>query len=78
MSTTRVVFDEVSTRSRWAFRCPACHKRLVRIKKFYQTLNPFNLNRRGEPKTSAEILAELRIEVNSWQASDVYCQEHTK
>lgn len=76
----RVEFEVVSHRSRWTFRCPVCSKPLVRIKKFWQTLNQFNVHKSGPlkgcRKDAAAILAECRREANKWQASDVYCAEH--
>lgn len=72
---TRITFEEVSLRSRWKFRCADCGKRLVRTKKFRQTLNPFNKNPDGTIRSRADILARLRIEANEWQASDVRCRE---
>lgn len=71
-------FEEVSLRASGTFRCRGCNRRLVRSKKFYQTLNPFNVNqtgsRRFQRKTRSEIVAELNIEVTSWQATPMKCK----
>lgn len=36
-------------------------------KTFYQTINPFNVNADGVPKTRQEIYAELNEEIRRWQ-----------
>mgnify|MGYP000017638098 CR=1 FL=1 len=38
-----------------------------RQKKFWQTLNPFNKNESGSPKTREEILVELQVDANNWK-----------
>ena len=39
-----------------------------RQKKFWQTINPFNLNEAGTPKGRQEILEELKAEAAQWKA----------
>lgn len=41
-------------------------KRRQQSREFYQTLNPFNKNAQGNPKTRKEILAELIAERDAW------------
>ena len=41
-------------------------KRRTKTKKFYQTLNPFNVNAAGVPKTQSEIMVDLRAEMQAW------------
>lgn len=73
----RYVFEEVEFRSRYTFHCYYCQKRLVRSKRFWQTINPFNVHKAGPLKGSAkdrsEILAELRVEASEWHKSDLLC-----
>ena len=79
---TKIVFEEVSQRSRWRFRCAGCRKLLVRSRKFWQTLNQFNVHKngplKGQVKDRSAVYAELRIEVNKWQASDQFCSNCEK
>jgi len=41
-------------------------KRRQKTRRFYRTLNPFNANADGEPKTRAEIMDELMAERKAW------------
>ena len=61
----RLDFEQVQVRARKSFRC-ACGKRLIRSKRFWQTVNPWNLGASGEPKTCREILDQLHEERNEW------------
>lgn len=61
-----VTFDPVKrTVSRNGY-CPVCGRRTTRQTTFSQTLNPYNVNADGVPKTSAEIQAELIAQVKAW------------
>lgn len=46
--------------------CPVCGKKGKRQRRFYQTLNPFNRNKKGEVKTRSEIYEELKEEISKW------------
>lgn len=46
--------------------CPVCGRRVRRSKTFEQTLNPFNRNALGEPKTRDQIWDELRDKGRAW------------
>lgn len=59
-------FDSVKLNVKKSGKC-LCGKRLTRSYTFEQTLNPFNKNDRGFPKTSAEIMTELKAEAEVWQ-----------
>lgn len=60
-------FHEVGfTRSK-NYRC-ACGKNVQKKKKFYQTLNPFNVDKStGKPKGAIQIAQELSAEANAWR-----------
>lgn len=62
----RTTFDEVCLFGKKSFKC-SCGKRLVRSKKFYQTLNPYNVTADGNAKSAKTILEELRIEISDWK-----------
>lgn len=67
---TRVTFDEVSYRATKSGVC-SCGKRASRSEKFWQTLNPFNKNATGSPKTRDEILNELKESAQAWRNAPV-------
>jgi hypothetical protein len=60
----RIVFEEV------ALTAAKTVNGKRRQKKFYQTLNPFNKNKNGVPKTRGEILDELRNQIEEWTNSN--------
>jgi hypothetical protein len=62
---TRYVFQEVSVKGVFRWK-DADGKSRQETRKFMQTLNPFNKNVRGEPKSYSEIMAEIRSERDLW------------
>lgn len=68
----RIVFEEVAINCEKSGRC-GCDKRRTRRKRFWQTINPFNRNARGFPKTREEIYAELREEADAWRGEPITC-----
>jgi hypothetical protein len=64
---SRIVFHEVSIRATKHWREGA--RRRTQTRKFYQTLNPWNKNAAGQPKSREEILAELIVERDAWLAA---------
>ena len=67
-------FAEVAIRMEKKTKCTNCKKRLVRRKKFWQTLSPFNKNILGWPKTREEINVELSDEVSLWRVQPELCR----
>lgn len=71
---TRVVFEEVSFTARRAFKCKKCGRRCKRTRKFWQTLNPFNVDKKTKlPKTRGEIMAEIQKQVRAFQPDSCGC-----
>jgi hypothetical protein len=66
-------FAEVAWPTSKRLPCPDCGKKVRRQTKFWQTLNPFNKNAAGQPKTEQEILAELRAEAAEWEQKPEQC-----
>lgn len=64
-------FHEIGLTARKRFTC-ACGRQLTRQKRFYQTLNPFNL-KDGRPKNQGEILVECRAEAGAWTKTTEPC-----
>lgn len=61
-------FREIKHQASKNLPCPACGKKLRRQRTFMQTLNPFNKNADGQPKTELEILRELNDQAKTWEA----------
>lgn len=47
-------------------KCSRCGKTTRRSTTFEQTVNPYNLNAKGEQKTPVEIWAEMKIQAADW------------
>ena len=54
-----------------------CGKKVRRQRTFSQTLNPFNKNAAGQPKTVPEIVRELTEKAKEWQAQPETCRPCT-
>jgi hypothetical protein len=57
-------FREVALRA--TFHWKENGKWKQKTEKFMQTLNPFNRNKDGQPKSYEEIVAELRVYRDKW------------
>jgi hypothetical protein len=66
MTTYR--FEEVKRTAKKRVPCEGCGKKLNRQTTFSQTINPFNRNADGFPKTYREIWDELGAECREWEA----------
>lgn len=67
-------FEEVSLHGYKTVKCAGgCGRRLQRTKKFYQTLNPFNKDKRGRIKGREQIYKELNEENKKWKTEAVFC-----
>jgi hypothetical protein len=64
----RVTFNEVSLKGVKRWVDPVTGKNRQETRKFWQTVNPFNKNDKGEVKSSGEIMAELKRECDEWLA----------
>jgi len=50
-----------------------CGRKLRRSTTLAQTINPWNKNAEGQPKSQQEILAELRAEAEAWHPRNDVC-----
>ncbi len=66
-----VNFQELKLHGSKSGKCVVCGKHCKRQEIFSQTLNPFNRNKRGEPKTESEIYTELKEAVKKWKKEPV-------
>lgn len=62
----RITFTQVTYPAQKSGVC-VCGKRAVRKERFWQTLNQFNKNAGGVPKTRDEILTELKDQAQLWR-----------
>lgn len=63
---TVVNFQPVKARVQRVGECGVCGKRTARSKVFEQTVNPWNVNADGTPKTREEVRAAVRAEADAW------------
>lgn len=75
--TIRETYEPVRWPESRSGKCPVCGKRVRRSTTFQQTLNPFNKNAAGEPKTRSEIWAELKVKAAGWEPDFTHaaCEE---
>lgn len=62
-------FQEITRRAKKRVTCGGCGKKMTRQTTFMQTLNPFNKNADGDPKTVQEIHVELGKEAADWESN---------
>ena len=60
-------FEIVQLRSRKKVRCLVCHKPLARARTFWQSINPYNRDDDGYPKTREQIWDELQSQAAAWK-----------
>jgi hypothetical protein len=66
-------FEELKLKATRSGRCAGCQKRTSRVLKVSQTLNPFNKNAKGLPKSRFEIMEELRIRLAERRTQPLLC-----
>jgi len=71
---SRMQFEQVKRSSQKRMPCDGCGKVVTRKETRWQTLNPFNRNATGEPKTVEEVHAELGLELEAWRRIPVVCK----
>lgn len=63
----RYIFEEVAVKATKRWTDETGRKR-QQTRKFFQTLNPFNKDADGNPKTAQQIMAEIRAQRDAWLA----------
>lgn len=64
---THITFDEISVSGTVRFTDPIIGKRRQKTRKFFQTVNPFNIDpETGLPKTRERIWKEICRERDEW------------
>lgn len=64
-------YDRIEARGFKGGRCAVCGKNAERSRTFGQTLNPFNRDDTGAPKTAEQINREVIRQVRAWEAEPV-------
>lgn len=65
---TRYVFNEVAVKAVKRWKDPVNGKPRQETRKFFQTINPFNKNADGTPKTRDQIMVEIKRQRDEWLA----------
>lgn len=71
---TTYVFQEVARIGTKTGKC-GCGKTRTRRQKVWQTLNPYNRNAAGSPKSAAEIVVELDEQIQKWRLEPITCEK---
>ena len=71
--TITTTFTEVSIRAEKSSKCITCGKKRKRIRRFWQTLNPFNKKADGTPKNASDIREEEIINARAWKKEPIDC-----
>jgi hypothetical protein len=71
--TETIRFERVPLTAAKTVRCTGCGKRLRRQRTFEMTLNPWNRNAAGRPRTRQEILAALSAQAAEWKQQPETC-----
>jgi len=66
-SGRRITFENVEIKGTKTFVCADCGKTRSRTEAFSQTINPFNINASGEPKSRSEITTEIIADRDAWK-----------
>jgi hypothetical protein len=70
---SKISFEEISLKSTRRGTCSSCGRRTSRVFKVWQTLNPFNKNKDGVPKSRGEIYTELRVDLRIKTSVPLLC-----
>lgn len=70
MGTIIQTFNAVTVKRIKRGKCSKCGAKCQVTKRFFQTLNPFNKNAAGLPKTASEIRAEETAKADAWQTRE--------
>lgn len=68
----RVNYERVSVKGYKQGKCVVCGKHCKRTEEFFQTLNPWNKDKNGEPKTREQIYKELTQKVKEWEKAPIH------
>lgn len=61
-----ITFERVIAWRRKQGACPHCGRKTSRARSFEQTINPWNVNADGVPKSRSEVRASVEAAANAW------------
>jgi hypothetical protein len=64
---THTVYERIERRATKSVPCSVCGKKVRRSKTFMNTINPWNVNEDGVPRTHDEIWAHLIDLATAWE-----------
>ena len=67
----RITFEVVKLTAKKVGKCPTCGKRVTRSRTFEGTLNPWNVNASGNPKTRQEVRDDLQAKSLVWSKEPI-------
>ena len=67
MRTVTYTFPEIVARRTKSGSCPVCGKRVRRSQTFSETVNPFNRNEAGSPKSPEEVRTSVDEKADAWE-----------
>jgi len=70
---TRYVFDAIQTSRTKKGVCVKCGKRRQKTKRFTETINPFNKNANGTPKTRDQVQESVIEKARVWMSEPLVC-----
>lgn len=68
----RVEFEQVSLWGQKKGKC-ACGKIRTRSTTIVNTINPYNKNAKGVPKTRKEVEESVKQQLEAWKTKPIYC-----
>jgi len=71
--TSTIHFEQLQRWTTRSGRCTNCQKHRKRSTRIWATLNPFNVNSRGVPKSREEVIADLDRQLKEWHAKPFVC-----
>lgn len=73
MITTHYTFQPVKRIGSKSLPCPKCGKLVRRKTTIVHTINPYNKNAQGIPKSLLEVTMDVSAELNEWRAKPEVC-----
>ncbi len=75
MPWERIRFEQIKVTAVRNLHCPGCGKKFRRQRTFSQTVNPYNRNPAGRPKTRSEVAESVSAEASTWSVTPERCPD---
>ncbi len=73
---TRITFEEIRRRGSKTVPCSTCGREVHRDRTFKNTINQWNVNPDGRPRSRVEIWYHLGALIAAWMTEPETCPEH--